>query len=159
MFAFYRENHVNPFGGLSALLPLLIQIPILIALSTVFRFEAAHAHLAAHFLFVPNLNDDPNSHLLAPFLPTPAYLVLPVAAAIASYFQAHLSVLRPGANAGKVEQVTHLTQRLTGLLLPVIIYTVAIVTPSGLGLYWLVGNCVAIAQQLIFPPKLHTPVE
>ena len=69
MMKMYQEHGVNPLGGLIGCLPLVVQLPILTALYYVFTgFARTHA-VATHFLFVPNLNDNPNHHLMFAGLP------------------------------------------------------------------------------------------
>src|SRR5207237_9632958 len=84
MIKMYQEHGVNPLGGLIGCLPLVVQLPILTALYYVFTgFARTHA-VATHFLFVPNLNDNPNHHLMFAGLQIPllTYLVFPLLAAI-----------------------------------------------------------------------------
>src|SRR5258708_31938687 len=68
----YQEHGINPLGGMIGCLPLIVQIPILTALFYVFRDWAPHAHVVAHFLFIPNLNDNPSAHVLRHGLPIPS---------------------------------------------------------------------------------------
>src|SRR5438270_387416 len=59
----YRQQGVNPRGGLSGCLPSVVQMPILIALYYVFSGNARLGFpSSAHFLFVPNLNSSPFSN-------------------------------------------------------------------------------------------------
>src|SRR3984893_9152656 len=62
MMKLYQEHGVNPLGGLIGCLPLIVQIPILTALYYVLTDFARSNHVAAHFLFVPNLNENPLHH-------------------------------------------------------------------------------------------------
>src|SRR6267378_4599525 len=88
----YAEHGINPFAGLVGCLPLIVQIPILTALYYVFTGFAHNAKVAAHFLFIPNLNNNPNQHLLVNLfsgigIPSPEYLVFPLLAAATTYVQ------------------------------------------------------------------------
>jgi YidC/Oxa1 family membrane protein insertase len=145
----YQEHGVNPLGGLVGCLPLLVQSPILIALYYVFRNFASSQHLAAPFLFIPNLNENPNHHLLVAGLPIPAlaYLILPVLAAATTLVQSRMLQMPPLPNPTEQEQQTQQMQRTMILLSPLMIGYFAITVPAGLGLYWFVGNCVSIIQQ------------
>src|SRR6266850_130541 len=58
----YAEHGINPLAGLVGCLPLIVQLPILTALYYVFTSFANGAKIPAHFLFIPNLNDNPNHH-------------------------------------------------------------------------------------------------
>jgi YidC/Oxa1 family membrane protein insertase len=145
----YQEHGVNPLGGLIGCLPLIVQLPILTALFYVFRNYATSDHLAAPFLFIPNLNDSPSHHLLIAGLPIPtiAYLVLPVLAAVTTLVQSRMLQMPPLPNPTEQEQQTQQMQRTMVLLSPLMILYFAITVPAGLGLYWFVGNCVSIIQQ------------
>ena len=82
----YAEHGINPFAGLVGCLPLIVQLPILTALYYVFTGFAKAAKIPAHFLFIPNLNDNPNHHLMFTLpglgvgIPIAAYLVFPLLA-------------------------------------------------------------------------------
>ena len=145
----YQEHGVNPLGGLIGCLPLIVQLPILTALFYVFRNYANGGHGAAPFLFIPNLNDSPNHHLLIAGLPIPSivYLVLPVLAAVTTLVQSRMLQMPPLPNPTEQEQQTQQMQRTMVLLSPLMILYFAITVPAGLGLYWFVGNCVSIIQQ------------
>jgi YidC/Oxa1 family membrane protein insertase len=145
----YQEHGVNPLGGLIGCLPLIVQLPILTALFYVFRNYATSDHLAAPFLFIPNLNDTPSHHLLIAGLPIPSivYLVLPVLAAVTTLVQSRMLQMPPLPNPTEQEQQTQQMQRTMVLLSPLMILYFAITVPAGLGLYWFVGNCVSIIQQ------------
>ena len=145
----YQEHGVTPLGGLVGCLPLIVQLPILTALFYVFRNFANSQHVAAPFLFIPNLNDSPNHHLLIAGLPIPAlaYLVLPVLAAVTTLVQSRMLQMPPLPNPTEQEQQTQQMQRTMVLLSPLMILYFAITVPAGLGLYWFVGNVVSIIQQ------------
>jgi YidC/Oxa1 family membrane protein insertase len=149
MMQLYREHGVNPLGGLVGCLPLIVQLPILTALYYAFTTFAHNAHQATPFLFIPNLNDNPNHHLLIPGLPipTPAYLVLPLLAALTTLVQSRMLQMPASPNPTEQEQQTQQMQRTMVWLSPVMIGVFALNVVAGLGLYWFVGNCVSIIQQ------------
>ena len=153
MMALYREHGINPFAGLATILPLLIQLPVLIGLFYVLKGNAHSMTTPTHFLFIPSLNAFPNAHLWLPFVPVFAYLVLPLLAAATTYLQARLLLAAPRASADAVEQAGHRTQQVVSLVMPFVVYFVAITVPAGLGLYWVTSNILGIAQQLLFSPK------
>ena len=149
MMKMYQEHGVNPLGGLIGCLPLVVQLPILTALYYVFTgFARTHA-VATHFLFVPNLNDNPNHHLMFAGLPIPllAYLVFPLLAAITTLIQSRMLQMPAPPNPTEQEQQTLQMQRTMVLISPLMIGWFALNVPAGLGLYWFVGNCVSIIQQ------------
>jgi len=126
-----------------------VQIPILTALFYVFRDWAPHAHVVAHFLFVPNLNDNPMAHALFTGLPipSPAYLIFPLLAGITTLIQTRMLQMPPSPNPTDQEAQTQQMQRTMLWLSPLMIGYFALNVPAGLGLYWFIGNCVSIIQQ------------
>jgi YidC/Oxa1 family membrane protein insertase len=150
MMKMYKEHGVNPLGGLVGCLPLIVQLPILTALYYVFTGFARTNHVVAHFLFVPNLNDNPATHLLIagiPFVPVPAYIVFPLLAAITTLIQSKMLQMPPPPNPTEQELQTLQMQRTMVIISPLMIAWFALNVPAGLGLYWFIGNCVSIIQQ------------
>jgi YidC/Oxa1 family membrane protein insertase len=149
MMKLYQEHGVNPLGGFVGCLPLVIQLPILSALYYVFTGFAHSQHVAAHFLFIPNLNDNPMSHHLLAGLPVPSleYLVFPLLAALTTLVQSRMLQMPPAPNPTEQERQTQQMQRTMVWLSPLMIGYFALNVPAGLGLYWFVGNCVSIIQQ------------
>jgi YidC/Oxa1 family membrane protein insertase len=149
MMKMYQEHGVNPLGGLVGCLPLIVQLPILTALYYVLTDFARSHHVAAHFLFVPNLNDNPNHHLMfagVP-IPSPEYLVFPLLAALTTLVQSRMLQMPPVPNPTEQEVQTQQMQRTMVWLSPLMIGYFALNVPAGLGLYWFIGNCVSIIQQ------------
>ena len=144
-----QEHGVNPYGMLLGCLPLIVQLPILTALYYVFTGFARSNNVIAHFLFLPNLNENPNHHLLFSGLPIPtvAYLVFPLLAAITTLVQSRMLQMPPSPNPTDQEQQTQQMQRTMLWISPLMIGYFALNVPAGLGLYWFVGNLVSIIQQ------------
>ena len=150
MMKLYQEHGVNPLGGMIGCLPLIVQLPILTALYYVFTGFARTHEVAGHFLFIPNLNENPNHHLLIPgipFLPILPYLVFPLLAALTTLIQSRMLQMPPPPNPTDQEQQTLQMQRTMIWLSPLMIGYFALNVPAGLGLYWFVGNLVSIIQQ------------
>ena len=145
----YQEHGVNPLGGLVGCLTLIVQLPILTALYYVFQNFAKAGHPPQPFLFLSNLNDNPNHHLLIPGLPIPipAFLIFPLLAALTTLVQSRMLQMPPPVNPTEQEQQTAQMQRTMVWLSPLMIGYFALNVPAGLGLYWFVGNCVSIIQQ------------
>ena len=148
MMKLYQEHGVNPLGGMIGCLPLVVQIPILTALFYVFT-GWAHSHAAAHFLWIPNLNENPNHHLIGTGIPIPtlAYLIFPLLAAATTLIQTRMLQMPPPPNPTDQEQQTLQMQRTMLWISPLMIAYFALNVPAGLGLYWFVGNVVSIIQQ------------
>lgn len=117
----YKDNNVNPLAGC---LPLLIQMPILIALfKALLEFDFKDPEHAG-FLWITNL-----SH-------TDPFYVLPVLAGVTTFMQAKLTT-----------SMADQTQRMLLYLMPVFIIWISSTVPSGLVLYWIVFNLAGFAQQ------------
>jgi len=147
----YQEHGINPLGQFVGCLPMVVQMPVLIALYYVFTNFSHQSHAAQHFLFVPNLNVNPSqAALFSVFgfgIPGLAYIVFPLLAALTTYVQSKMMQMPPTANPTEQEQQTQQMQRTMVLMSPVLIGAFALNVPAGLGLYWFVGNCVSIIQQ------------
>lgn len=127
----YKEHNVNPAAGC---LPLLIQMPILIALyRSLFTFDYVNpAH--ATFFWLQNLTDkDP-------------FFILPVLAGVTTYMQSKMTTMSNDP-----------TQRMMLYTMPVFIGWISATVPAGLALYWVVFNIASIVQQY-FINKQNLPV-
>lgn len=120
MMELYRTEKVNPIGGC---LPMLIQIPVFIALYYVL-IESVELRQAPWIFWIQDLSmKDP-------------YFVLPVLMGLSMFLQQKLSPPPPDPAQAKMM-----------MFLPVI-FTVFFATfPAGLVLYWLTNNCVSVLHQ------------
>ncbi len=117
----YRKEKANPMGGC---LPMLIQIPVFIALYYVL-IESVQLRQAPFIFWIQDLS-----------VKDPIY-VLPLLMGVSMFIQQKISPPPPDPMQAKV--------MMYGL--PVI-FTVFFATfPAGLVLYWLVNNCISILQQ------------
>lgn len=160
---FYKENKVNP---LSSCLPLLIQLPILIALYQVFVAGVA-TDPATHLInakqlanLYPPLRDIysavPIDTTLLGFvdLSKSKNILLALLTGVAAFWQARmLSTKTPPKAAGaggRDEAITASLNRSTMYSLPLISAFFAYQFPAGLALYWLVSTLFQIVQQYYF---------
>ncbi len=123
----YKEEKVNPLGGC---LPILIQIPVFIALYWVLVESVEMRHAP----FVGWIQD------LASADP---YFILPIAMGISMYIQQKLN-----------PAPTDATQQKIFLFLPFIFTALFATFPSGLVLYWLTNNILSIAQQYVINKRI-----
>lgn len=160
---FYKENKVNP---LSSCLPLLIQLPILIALYQVF-IAGVVTDPASGLLKAEKLNNLYGS-LQATFQSTPIHstllgfvnlaesrnVVLAVLAAVATFWQAKmLMTKRPPKEAGTggTDEARIATMNQSTLyVMPVATLIFALSFPTGLSLYWLVSTLFQVVVQYYF---------
>jgi YidC/Oxa1 family membrane protein insertase len=134
-WALYRENKVNP---LSSCLPMLIQIPVFIALFTVLRSAVELRY--ASFLWIADLSEPEN--LLAGVLPIPLN-ILPI---LMSGTMALQSYLTP--STGDPQQ-----QKMMMVMMPVMMLLMFYNFPSALALYWTVSQVLAIIQMIMIRRK------
>ncbi|MDR2848949.1 MAG: membrane protein insertase YidC [Verrucomicrobiota bacterium] len=130
-WAVYRENKVNP---LSSCLPMLIQIPVFIALFNVLRSSVELRY--APFLWVADLSEPEN--LLAGVLPLPLN-ILPILMSATMALQSYLT-----PTAGDPQQ-----QKMMMVMMPVMMLFMFYSFPSALALYWTVSQVLAIVQMLM----------
>ncbi len=120
MMRIYREEKVNPMGGC---LPILVQIPVFIALYWVL-LESVEIRQAPFILWIDNLSAmDP-------------YYILPLVMGASMLVQQRL-------NPAPLDPI----QQKVMMILPVIFTVFFAFFPAGLVLYWVVNNIISIAQQ------------
>ena len=128
MMAFYRREKINPLGGC---LPILVQIPVFIALYWVL-LESVELRQAPFFFWVHDLSTrDP-------------YFVLPLLMGATMLVQMKLNPTPPDPIQAKVM-----------MMLPIIFTVFFAFFPSGLVLYWLVNNLLSIAQQYAINKRIE----
>jgi len=120
MMKLYQTEKVNPLGGC---LPILIQIPVFIALYWVL-LGAVEMRGAPWTLWIEDLA-----------APDP-WFILPVIMMISMFIQTRLNPTPPDPIQAKVM-----------MLMPLIFGIMFFWFPSGLVLYWVVNNILSIAQQ------------
>jgi len=134
-WAIYREHKVNP---MSSCLPMLIQIPVFIALFTVLRSAVELRY--APFLWISDLSEPEN--LFAGVLPIPLN-ILPI---LMSGTMALQSYLTP--SAGDPQQ-----QKMMMVMMPIMMLFMFYSFPSALSLYWTVSQAVSIIQMWMMRRK------
>ncbi|MDR6985376.1 YidC/Oxa1 family membrane protein insertase [Rheinheimera pacifica] len=122
MMELYRKEKVNPMGGC---LPMIIQMPIFLALYWVF-VESVELRHAPFMLWIDDLSAlDP-------------YYVLPVLFGASMFLMQKLTPM----------QVTDPMQQKIMMWMPVAFSVFFLWFPSGLVLYWFVSNLISLAQML-----------
>ncbi|NOU51366.1 membrane protein insertase YidC [Pseudoalteromonas sp. JBTF-M23] len=121
----YRKEKVNPMGGC---LPLLLQMPIFLALFYVF-LESTELRHAEFMLWLTDLSSkDP-------------YYVLPILFGASMFLT---QKLQPMTVTDPMQQ-----KMMTYMPLVFTFFFIIFPFPSGLVLYWLVSNLITIAQMLV----------
>jgi YidC/Oxa1 family membrane protein insertase len=120
MMELYKKEKINPLGGC---LPILVQIPVFIALYWVL-LESVELRQAPWFLWINSLSEkDP-------------FFILPVAMGVSMYVQQKLNPAPTDPMQTKIM-----------MSLPFVFTIFFAFFPAGLVLYWLVNNLISIAQQ------------
>ena len=139
---FYKENKINPMGGC---LPMLIQIPVFIALFRVLR--SAIELRFSKFLWIKDLSEPEN--LLRGAIPYIGSLnILPILMAATMMWQQKLTT---GSSAATPEQKQQ--QKMMAVMMPIMMLFFFYTMPSGLVLYWTTSQVLMIAQLLIRKKK------
>jgi YidC/Oxa1 family membrane protein insertase len=146
MMELYKEHNVNPF---SSCLPLLIQLPILIALYQVFS-GALNGNLDGIYHFVHNPGSiNPNFlHIINLAKPN---IVLALLAGLLQFWQARM--LTAGQTKKATDPTAKAMQLQTTYLLPLVSVFISWRLPAGLPLYWVVTTLFAIGQQYYIMKK------
>jgi YidC/Oxa1 family membrane protein insertase len=151
MMELYKKEKFNPFGGC---LPMLVQLPILIALYQVFWRGFGTERMSFLYDFVPHPGViDPMFfgvlNLSAP------NIILAVLAGVAQFFQSKmLSPKKQGETNGQMAQLTNTMQKQMIYFLPLFTVFILWKLPAAIGLYWIATSGFSILQQyIIYRPK------
>ncbi|MBC7943924.1 MAG: membrane protein insertase YidC [Burkholderiales bacterium] len=120
MMEMYKTEKINPLGGC---LPVLVQIPVFIALYWVLLASVQLRH-APFALWIQDLSA------------TDPYFVLPILMGLTMIIQSRLNPTPPDPIQAKVMKI-----------MPIAFSVFFFFFPAGLVLYWLVNNILSIAQQ------------
>ncbi len=128
MMEMYKTEKINPLGGC---LPILVQIPVFIALYWVL-LESVELRQAPFMLWIQDLS-----------IPDPFY-VLPLIMGVTMFVQQKL-------NPAPIDPV----QEKVMMTLPVVFTVFFAFFPAGLVLYWVVNNILSIGQQWLITRNLE----
>ena len=132
MMELYKTEQINPLGGC---LPIVIQIPVFIALYWVLLASVELRH-AAFGLGINDLTMDAITSVALGFPAAIPYFVLPILMGATMIIQTALNPEPPDPVQAKVMKI-----------MPVVFSVFFFWFPSGLVLYWLVNNVLSIWQQ------------
>jgi YidC/Oxa1 family membrane protein insertase len=153
--ALYKKEKVNPFGGC---LPLLIQLPILIALYRVFWRGFEPETMSYLYSFVPHPGTiDP--HFLGIVNLGEASIVIALLAGIAQFFQTRMMTPKTKSKpkeGGMASQFSNTMQKQMLYFFPIFTVFILWKLPAAIGIYWIVTALFSIGQQYLIlkkPPK------
>ncbi len=131
MMGFYRENKINP---LASCWPLLLQLPVFLALYQLLNSDTFKADVLADppigFLFVENLTEKAGG----------AELVILIALFIATQL---------GAGLVMSARIQDRNQKIIMFALPVVFAPFIATQPAGLAIYWISTNVWTLGQQFV----------
>lgn len=146
----YKEHKINP---LTSCLPLLLQLPIIIALYQVMSAGIVSSNLETilySFVRNPGTINPVTVGLIS--LATPQ-IVLAVLAGLAQFLQARLMMTPPavkGAGAGgKDEDMAATMNKQMMYVMPVMTVFIGMRLPAGLALYWLFSTLLMIGERYL----------
>lgn len=143
----YKEAGVNPLSGC---LPVLLQMPLLIAMYNV--FSASIQLRQESFLWADDLSA-PDAVIHFPFS-IPLYgdhiAIYPILMAISIYIQQKITPQQSGAMAEQMKIMTY--------IFPIMMLLFFNNLPAGLGLYYLMFNVFGLVQQVYTNSTLPKPV-
>jgi YidC/Oxa1 family membrane protein insertase len=147
MMNLYKDNKVNPF---SSCLPLLIQLPFLIAVFQVFRDGLSNGSLNLVYSFISK-PETINTMSLG-FLNLSAKSVpLAILAGLAQYWQSKMMITkRPTQKlaGAKDEDMMAIMNKQMLYMMPVLTVFISMSFPAGLSLYWFITTVLTGLQQL-----------
>ena len=130
MMELYRKEKINPLGGC---LPIMVQIPVFIALYWVLLGSVEMRH-APWMLWIEDLSTkDP-------------FYVLPIIMGVSMVIQTRLNPTPPDPIQAKVM-----------MAMPIVFTFMFLWFPSGLVLYWITNNVLSIAQQWVINTRMGVP--
>ncbi|OGZ58096.1 MAG: hypothetical protein A3B96_02470 [Candidatus Spechtbacteria bacterium RIFCSPHIGHO2_02_FULL_43_15b] len=147
LLEFYKENKINPFSGC---LPILIQLPILIALYRVFLHGLDPSSLDALYPFIQNPGTINPTFLSIIDLSKPNYW-LAILAGVSQYIQSKATFQKkdkPGQGMLNSDFSKSMTMSFL-YVMPVFLVVISWKLPAGLPLYWVITMLFSWGQQVI----------
>ncbi|RUR30097.1 membrane protein insertase YidC [Vreelandella andesensis] len=128
MMKFYQKEKINPLGGC---LPILVQMPVFIALYWML-LESVELRHAPFMFWIQDLSvKDP-------------YFILPILMGISMFVQQMLNPTPPDPMQAKIMK-----------MLPIIFTFFFLWFPAGLVIYWVVNNIISVAQQYLITRNIE----
>lgn len=156
IMAIYKEHKVNPFSGI---LLMIIQLPILIALYSVFLRGFSEATLKLLYSFV-SIPAHINYSFLGLFDLNQKNIAIVIVAAVGQYLQSYLllNVNKKNQNAAQPTKEASVAQNVSKQMMyvgPILTFIILYSLPSAVGLYWLTTSVFSVVQQLVINKKIN----
>ena len=134
---YYRKAGINPLAQMAGCFPMLLQMPVFIALFFVLG-RSVELREAPFALWIRDLSmpDIVTNAVHIPFVMPMGICVLPFVMALTTFFQTRQTMTDPN-------------QRMMVYVMPLMMFGFAGMMPSGLVLYWIVSNLFGIVQYMV----------
>ena len=149
IMALYKKAKINPFSGC---LPILIQLPVLIALYRVFWHGLQPEQMAFLYSFTPNPGAIDPSFLGIINLSQPNAIIA-FLAGIFQFFQIKMVSSSKKSGKGKDDSFSGQMQKQMQYFMPVFMVIILFRLPSAIGVYWVVTTIFTILQQYVILKK------
>src|SRR5277367_1773240 len=141
----YRENNVNPAGGIMGCLPMLLQMPIWIAM-----YQGLWNDLdLRHAVFIPGWINDlaaPDALFTFPILgKISSFNLLPILLGIVFFFQMKIQTATQPKPADEQQAQVQKYSQFMFLLFPIFLYS----APAGLNLYYFASTSAGLVDTYI----------
>jgi len=143
MMNLYKEEGVSPFGSC---LPLLIQLPLLIVLYTVFRNGLAAINVKDLYSFVPHAFAINNSFFGLDLTKADPW-ILPIIAGVSQLVLSLMMMPPQPKTAGEKADPTAMMSRQMTYFLPIMTVFIGRSMPAALIIYWIVTTLFSLVQQ------------
>ncbi len=156
MMALYKEKGISPF---SSFIFLLIQLPIIFALYSIFinsGLPKVNASILYGFIHIPTVN----MNFLGILDISAASTTMAVIAAISQYLQLHFSINAPKKSIGgmNMNKQADITQNMMGnmkYVIPVMVFLISYKYSAVVALYWTVSSLFTLAQEIYIKRSLQ----
>lgn len=145
----YRKEKINPFSGLFLA---FIQLPILIALYSVFWQGLKPAELANLYSFVSNPIAI-NANFLGLIDLSKPNIAFAILAGVLQFFQTKMMLPAVSKSKGSGPDFSQMMQKQMVYFFPVLTVIILVSLPSAIGLYWTVSGIFSIVQQYFILKK------
>lgn len=152
-FDLYKKKQVNPF---SSILLILIQLPILLALYSIFvrsGLPVVNTELLYSFIQAPIIN----MHFLGIFDIAGKSLILSIIAAVAQYYQIKYAVGKTPEkkdNATFQEDFARSMSVQMKYIFPIMVLIISYTTSGVIALYWTISSLFTLAQEIYVKKNL-----
>ena len=150
----YKKEKVSPF---SSCLPLLLQLPFLIAVYRVFSVGLSNGSLDAVYPFIYNPGTINPVSLGLLNLAAPS-IVMAILAGASQFWQSKIMFAKQPAGQDKNSTMAIMNKQMT-YFMPLITVFIGASLPAGLTLYWLIITVLGIVQQAWVFKKMASATE